>query len=300
MEELQTSATYTAASMATPLSLFSSAPSTSYLSSFDVALFCVVLLISLSMGIIHTYLITRQSGQSLSSPQETANQYDTIHSKSNRGSDATSASNPSRRNSALNMEGVEKARKSSMETNGIDRKHRENQHDNYTNSKSKSFRSGFALIPTSENGEYSVGSIDIMFQLVCFASVILTIGLPMYSYLHGPSLAISILPAMLAAHVASVGIVIPFIKRYHHKSVQRKEGEINKDNLFFLRYLQTRFGGTSYTKHHKDIQHIEMPNKLSAHNCSYRVLLILTWILIITVWGFVTVCNSLLSRYTIV
>ena len=299
MEEFQASATYTAASMPMPLSFSSSALSTSYLSSFDVAVFCVVLLLSLSMGIIHTYLITRQCGQNLSSPQETAHQYDTIHSKTHRGSDATSEGNPSRRNSTLDTEGVDKERKSSMETNGIDRQYRENQHDDYANSNNKKFRSGFALIPTFENGEYSVGIIDIMFQLVCFSSVILTIGLPMYSYLHGPSLAISILPAMLAAHVASVGIVIPFIKRYHHKSVkrnsvkQKEDGEISKDNLFFLRYLQARFGGTQYTKHHKDIQHIEISNKFSAHNSSYRVLLILTWILIITFWGFVTVCISL-------
>ena len=58
----------------------------------------------------------------LPNPREAGNLYDTIQTKSHRGSDATSEGKPSRRNSILDVDGVEKEGKSSIESNGIDRK----------------------------------------------------------------------------------------------------------------------------------------------------------------------------------
>ena len=63
MEELQqkSTASYVSLSeMAIPLSLSSLSQSTSFLSSFDVALFCIVLIVTLSLGVLHTCLITKR------------------------------------------------------------------------------------------------------------------------------------------------------------------------------------------------------------------------------------------------
>ena len=301
MEELQqqSTASYVSLSeMAIPLSLSSLSQSTSFLSSFDVALFCIVLIVTLSLGVLHTCLITKRiNGPRTEKSNE--NEYDPAQTRSHRGSDT---SNPSTRNSNLDMNGDEREGNGDIETNGgIEGKHRDSKHD--TTISSGGFRSGLAIIPNSDGvSNSSAGTcVDLMFQLICFASVILTMGLPMYSYLHGPSLALSIFPAMLAAHVTSIFIVIPFVKRFRRKqlkylSSKQKKGRKHEENdIFLVNYLLERYGGIDNTTSHQDVKRTEISHRVSSTNASYRIFLILIWTLIFILWGFVTVRMIVIS-----
>ena len=271
----------------------SSSHSTSiHLSNIDGVLFCAVILISFSMGVLHSYLISR--GNEESSSQETSpemdNQYETIHIRSQRGSDASSVGNtPSTRNSIMDIDGMGRDRKPSEGTNGTANK-RNNLED--SSSSTKKLRHGFAIMQRST---YLAANVDIMFQIVCFASIIFILGLPLYSYFHGWSLAISILPAMIAAHITAIVIVIPFVNIYQKKKEEwysRKSFMNPQHELSFFNYFLKRFGGSDYDDtSYKDANHIDVPNPTSTTNISFRILLVLTWLLIFVLWAFIAVCN---------
>ena len=143
----------------------SSSQSTSiYLSNMDGVLFCAVILISFSMGVLHSYLISRGNEESSSheiSP-EMDNQYETIHIRSQRGSDASSVGNtPSTRNSIMDIDGMGRDRKPSEDTNGTANKR--NNLENSTSS-TKKLGHGFAIMQRST---YLAANVDIIFQIVC-------------------------------------------------------------------------------------------------------------------------------------
>ena len=303
MEELQQqqpSASYVLHSeMAIPLSLSSISQSTSFLSSFDVVLFCVVVIATLSLGVLHTYLITKKINDPRAEKSK-ENEYDAVQTRSRRGSETT---NPSARNSTLDMNEDDIEGNGAIETNGgIEGKHKDSKHDDMSGISSGGFRNGLAIIPNSDSVSSAGTCVDVLFQLICFASVILTMGLPMYSYLHGPSLALSIFPAMLSAHVTSIFIVIPFVKRFRRKqlkyfsSKQNKGRRYNENSLFLVNYLLERFGGIDNTTSRQDVNRSEIPHHVSSTNASYRIFLVLIWTLIFILWGFVTVGISVISR----
>ena len=282
--------------MAIPLSLSSLSQSTSYLSSLDVVLFCVVLLLTLSFGVIHTFLITRKLNR-LNTKNSKEHEYDQVQTRSRRGSET---SNISSRNSTLDTNGDEIGGKTGKETNGgIEGKHRDSKDDEMLRVSAGTFHNGLGLIQSTNSvGGSSAGTnIDIMFQLICFASIIITIGLPMYSYLHGPSLTISIFPAMLAAHVTSIFIVIPFVKRYRRKMLKKdmlkhKKEKLHNNNsngIFLVRYLIKRFGGIDNHSSHQDVNRTEILHQMSSTNTSHKIFSILIWTLIFILWGFITV-----------
>ena len=280
----------------------SSSQSTSiYLSNIDGVLFCAVILISFSMGVLHSYLISRGNEESSHEiSQEMDNQYETIHIRSQRGSDASSVGNtPSTRNSIMDIDGMGRDRKPSEGTNGTANK-RNNLED--SSSSTKNLGHGFAIMQRST---YLAANVDIMFQIVCFASIILILGLPLYSYFHGWSLAVSILPAMIAAHITAIVIVIPFVNIYQQKNEERvtKKSFMNhKHELSFFNYFPKRFGGSDYSDiNYKDANHIGVPNPTSTTNISFRILLVLTWLLIFVLWAFITVCKlfEILSHFSL-
>ena len=275
----------------------SSSQSTSiYLSNIDGVLFCAVILISFSMGVLHSYLISRGNEESSSheiSP-EMDNQYETIHIRSQRGSDASSVGNtPSTRNSIMDIDGMGRDRKPSEDTNGTANKR--NNLENSTSS-TKKLGHGFAIMQRST---YLAANVDIMFQIVCFASIILILGLPLYSYFHGWSLVISILPAMMSAHITAIVIVIPFVNIYQKKKEEqysRKSCMNHQHELSFFNYFLKRFGGSDYSDtSYKDANHIDVPNPTSTTNISFRILLVLTWLLVFVLWAFIAVCKYLRS-----
>ena len=300
MEELQPSTSYYHHSIANSLSItsFSSSPNASNLSSLDLVIFCIVIVLSLCMGLLHAYLISRQNGQNSSNPPETANQYNSTKTRSHIASNSTSECNLSKRNSSVDIDGVENERKPSVDENGTNNNRNNVNAGDDAITQRHGLQNGLALM-SSTNRTIFLENVDIMFQLVCFASVIVTLGLPMYSYFHGPSLAISVLPAMLAAHVTSIGIVIPFLKVYNQKNASRHSGKQTETSrhtqhtgtIFFLSYLKKRFGGSVYNKN-RNVKHIEMSNNQSDRNVSFLVLLILTWTLIFLLWGFITVSRA--------
>ena len=284
--------------MAIPLSLSSLSHSTSFLSSFDVVLFCVVLILTLLFGIVHTYLVTEKVNGSIEE-KINENEYDEIQTRSRRGSET---SNPSTRNTNLDITGDETEGNIGKETNGvIEGKHRNGKDGNEHRASAKSGHNGLAIRPSSNSisGSSSETKVDIMFQLICFASIILIMGLPMYTYFHGPSLAICIFPAMLAAHVSSIVIVIPFVKRYgrkksrRHSFLQKQEikNDDNSSGIFPVTYLLARFGGIDNTSNHQSVNRTEVLNHVPPSNASYKVFMILIWTLIFILWGFVTVCG---------
>ena len=244
------------------------------------------------MGVLHSYLISRGNEESSSheiSP-EMDNQYETIHIRSQRGSDASSVGNtPSTRNSIMDIDGMGRDRKPSEDTNGTANKR--NNLENSTSS-TKKLGHGFAIMQRST---YLAANVDIMFQIVCFASIIFILGLPLYSYFHGWSLAISILPAMIAAHITAIVIVIPFVNIYQKKKEEwysRKSFMNPQHELSFFNYFLKRFGGSDYDDtSYKDANHIDVPNPTSTTNISFRILLVLTWLLIFVLWAFIAVCN---------
>ena len=280
-------------SITTPLSLPSTTPSTSYLSIIDVVIFCVVLLFSLSVGVLHTCLVNRKHGKNLSNSRESFDQYDAAQRESQRGSDASVEGDNSIQNSSLNVDGIGRQRNTGKDNNGINKKR-----DKFdeASSSTKNQPAGLALIRMNSYGN-NVGNVDIMFQLVCYASIIVTIGLPVYSYLHGSSLAISILPAMLAAHLTSIGIVAPLLKVYHHRDVNRyslkQKGDgrnrQHAEDIGFVHYLRKRFGGVVYNQNQQGVKHVEMSDNSSAPDFSFSILLTLTCLLIIILWAFFTV-----------
>ena len=284
--------------MAIPLSLSSLSQSTSFLSNFDVVLFCVVIILTLIFGIIHTFLVTKKVS-SLTEENPKENEYDQIQTKSRRASDI---SNHSTRNTNLDSNGDETEGNQRKETNGdIEGKHRNGKVGDKQAASNRRFRYGLAIMPETDGvSEISYGAgVDIMFQLICFASVILTMGLPMYTYFHGPSITISIFPSMLAAHVTSIFIVIPFVKRYRRKKFQKQsfkqlKGTINDENfsgIFPVTYLHERFGGIDNASSNQSANRTEILHHVSSSNVSYKIFSILTWTLILILWGFVTVCR---------
>ena len=94
-------------------------------------------------------------------------------------------------------------------------------------------------------------------------------------------------------------IVIPFVKRYRRKKSQKQsfkqlKGTINDENfsgIFPVTYLHERFGGIDNTSSNQSVKRTEMLHHVSSSNVSYKIFSILTWALILILWGFVTVCR---------
>ena len=144
---------------------------------------------------------------------------------------------------------------------------------------------GFALIRNNSYGN-SVRNVDTMFQFVCYASIILSLGLPVHSYLYGSSFSICILPAMLAAHVTSIGLVSPFLKVYHHGNTNH----ISKLHIGAMTYLRQRFGVTKYPYKEDGVKHMEMSGNSSSSDFSILILITLTYLLVLVLWALFTVC----------
>ena len=268
----------------------SSSLSESYLGVLDIVIFCMVLLLSVSAGLIHTYLINRRSSQKFSDLSESSHQNNDSRELSRRASDADNGGYNGIQTSSLAVDSVGREKNRRTESSEFDKTE-----DMRTEERSlaNNQHAGLALISDSTYGN-TAGNTDIMFHLVCYASIIITLGLPAYTCYHGASLAISFLPAMLAAHITAIGIVNPLLKAYHNKHFSRYSDEKRKDgngkgyeeSISLLSYLWKRFGGYKGKQSQliKIAEDTEKPQKLWV-----MILIIITTILILILWILFTV-----------
>ena len=267
----------------------SSSLSESYLGALDIVIFCMVLLLSVSAGLIHTYLINRRSSQKFSDLSESSHQNNDSRELSRRASDADNGGY-----NTIDSVGREKNRRT--ESSEFDKTEDMRTEDR---SLANNQHVGLALISDSTYGN-TPGNTDIMFHLVCYASIIITLGLPAYTCYHGASLAISFLPAMLAAHITAIGIVNPLLKAYHNKHFSRYTDEKRKagsckgyeESVSLLSYLWKRFGGCKGKQSQliKIAEHADRPQKLWV-----VILIMITTTLVLILWIIFTVSIQMIA-----